>query len=171
MRALVNISMLFGLIAVLSGCAADKTRYPSLALRPFETGALPVTAAPDAPTPIRPATSAATLAALRAKAAAAHAGFLQREANIAKIAPAAAGQAAGQSVESNARAAALVAMADLTSQRGATSAVLAELDLLAADAATALSPDPALVATQTDVAALIARQDAGIAQLWEIIGS
>jgi hypothetical protein len=167
MRALVNISMLFGLIAVLSGCAADKTRYPSLALRPFETGALPVMAAPDAPTPIRPATSPATLAALRDRAATAHAGFLQREANIAKIAPA----AAGQSVESNARAAALVAMADLTSQRGATSAVLAELDLLAADAATSLSPDPALVATQTDVAALIARQDAGIAQLWDIIGS
>ena len=167
MRALANISMLFGLIAVLSGCAADKTRYPSLALRPFETGALPVTPAPEALPAIRPATSPAALAALRDKAATAHAGFLQREADITRIAR----SAAGQSVESNARATALVAMADLTSQRGATSAVLADLDLLAAEGATTLNPDPALVAIQTEVAALIARQDAGIAQLWDIIGS
>jgi len=166
MRALANISVLSAVIAVLSGCAGSDARYPSLALRPFETGALPVTSAPATPAPIRPVTSPATLSALRDKAAASHAAFLQREADIDRIARA----AAGQSVESNARSNALVAMADLTSQRGTTSAVLADLDLLAAEAATTLSPDPALVAAQAEIAALVAREDAAIAQLWETMG-
>ncbi len=166
MRALANISVLFAVIAVVSGCAGSDARYPSLALRPFETGALPVTVAPATPAPIRPMTSPAALSALRDKVAASHAAFLQREADIARIARA----AAGQSVESNARSNALVAMADLTSQRGTTSAVLADLDLLAAEAATTLSPDPALVAAQAEIAALVAREDAAIAQLWETMG-
>lgn len=156
-----------GLIAALPACAADNGRYPSLSLRPFETGAAPVSPAPDIPSPIRPAISPEALAALRSKAQNAHAAFLTQESAAAPLARA----AAGQSIETNARAAAMVAMADLSSKRGATSAVLADLDLLSVEAATALAADPALSATQTEVAELLAREDAGIARLWEAMGS
>ncbi len=155
-----------GLLAALSACAADNGRYPSLALRPFETGAAPVSTAPETVAPIRPLTSPATIAALRGRAQSAHAAFLAQESATAPLARA----ASGQSVETNARAAALVAMADLSTKRGATSAVLADLDLLTVDAATALSADPALSATQAEVAALLAREDAAMARLWEAMG-
>jgi len=65
----------------------------------------------------------------------------------------------------------MVAMADLDSKRAATAGTLATLDGLAAEAAGALSPDPAVVAAQSDVAALLAREDAVIARLWETMGS
>jgi hypothetical protein len=79
--------------------------------------------------------------------------------------------AAGLPIESNARAAALVALADLDAQRGKTAGALAKLDALAAEAAGALSPDPALSAAQTEVAATLAREDSAIARLWEAMGS
>lgn len=151
-----------GLVVALSACASSDDRYPSLALRPFETGMAPVSPAP-APSAIRPAMSPAALSALRNKATDTHAAFLRQESAAERLARA----AAGQSVETNVRAAALVAMAELSSRRGATSAVLADLDLLAVDAATALAPDPALTAVQAEVAALLVREDAGIARLWE----
>ncbi len=167
MRDVLKNLAVLGLIAALPACAADNGRYPSLALRPFETGAAPVSPAPDNPSPIRPAISPEALAALRSKAQSAHAAFLTQESAAAPLARA----AAGQSIETNARAAALTALAELTSRRGATSAVLADLDLLSVEAATALAADPALSATQTEVAALLAREDAGIARLWEAMGS
>lgn len=163
---LKNIGIL-GLVAALSACASTEGRYPSLALRPFETGAVPVSPAPDVTAPIRPAISPAALAALRDRALSAHAAFEAQEGTAASLARA----ASGQSVETNARGAALVALADLSSKRGATSAVLADLDLLHAEAATALAPAPALAAVQTEIAALLAREDAAIARLWETMGS
>lgn len=167
MRATLKNLAVLGLIAALSACAANEGRYPSLALRPFETGSAVVGPAPESTGPIRPATSPAALAALRSTAMRAHAAFLTQETATAPLARA----AAGQSIDTNARAAALVAMAELTSQRSATAAVLADLDLLVAEAATALFPDPALMATQAEVAALLAREDAGIARLWDAMGS
>lgn len=166
MRVIFKNCAVLGLLAALAGCAANNERYPSLALRPFETGAVPVAAAQPA-APIRPVISAETLGALRSKAMAAHSAFLSRETAAAPIIRA----GMGRSIESNARAAALVALAELSSQRGATSAVLADLDQLAVDAATALATDPAITAAQTDVAALLARQDDGIARLWEKLGT
>jgi len=161
-----------GLCIGASACAGSDQRYPSLALRPFETSPATVVSAPQPapqpvppPAPIRPVIAPAALAVLQDKAAAAHAAFLAQEPAAARIARA----AAGQSVETNARAAALVAMADLSSRRGATSAVLADLDLLAVAASTALTPDPALTAAQAEVAALVAREDAGIARIWEAL--
>ena len=157
------------LIAALPACAAGDDRYPSLAMRPFETGvATPSPAPPPAPSvPIRPVADPAMIAALRDRANAAHAAFLASESTAQRLA----GSAAGLPVENNTRAAALVAMGDLSSRRGVTSAVLADLDLLAADAATMLNPDPALTAAQAEVAALVAREDAGMARLWEMMGS
>ncbi len=154
------------LAATLPACVAGQDTYPSLALRPFETGAAPALA-PDPPLPIRPATPVARLAELRAAAASANSAFAAREAEAARLARA----AAGQPFESDARAAAIVAMADLDSKRAATAGTLATLDGLAAEAAGALSPDPAVVAAQGEVAALLARQDAQIARLWEAMGS
>jgi hypothetical protein len=157
------------LIAVLSACASSDDRYPSLAIRPFEVGV--TTASPAPPpalsVPIRPAIDPARISALRDRANAAHAAFLASESAAQTLALA----AAGRSAETNARAAALVAMADLSSRRGVTSAVLADLDLLTAEASTALVPDPALNSAQAEIAALVAREDAGMARLWEVMGS
>lgn len=156
------------LMAALTGCAGTGSGAgspPSLALRPFETSAPP--AAEPAPAPNRPALSAARLAELRDAGLAAHSAFLTQESAAAPLARA----AAGQPFESRARAAALVAMADLDARRGAMAGTLAALDSLAADAAAALSPDPALTAVQTEIAALLVRQDQGIARLWETMGS
>lgn len=155
------------LAAVLSACAAGQDTYPSLAMRPFETGDAPVATVEPLATPIRPATPASRLAELRAAAASANSAFSAREADAARLARA----AAGQPFESDARAAAIVAMADLDSKRAATAGTLATLDGLAAEAAGALSPDPSVVAAQGEVAALLARQDAQIARLWDTMGS
>lgn len=165
-RALLGKLGLAGLLAALSACSSADGRYPSLALRSFET-ATPTTTAPVADEPIRPLTSDAAIAALVTRARAAHGAFTGQQSEAERRARA----AAGQSIESNARAAALVAMADLSSQRGATSAVLADLDLLMVEASIALAPDPALASARAEVAALLDGEDAVIAQLWAVMGS
>lgn len=162
---LAKSAALFVLLAGLTACAGADGRYPSLAMRPVETGA--AAEAPAPPLPIRPATPAARLADLREAAAAAQTAFAARESEAARLARA----AAGQPIESNARAAAMVALADLDAHRGKTAGALAALDTLAADAAAALSPDPALAALQGEVAATLARQDRTIAELWGVIGT
>lgn len=153
-------------VTAVTGCAGDSGAYPSLALRPFETGT-PTAAPAPAPEPIRPVISPAALAGLRAEAAAAHAAYLAREGEAERLARA----ARGQPFESDARAAALVALADLDSRRGTTAGALARLDTLAGEAAATLASDPALTGAQTEVAALVAREDAGIARLWDVLGS
>lgn len=153
------------LLAGLSACAGGSGDYPSLAMRPFESGAAPEV--PPAPVPIRPATPPAQLATIMADAAAAHKAFLAAEENAGRLARAGAGQPA----ESTARSTALVALAELDAQRGKTAGALAAVDVLAAEAAGALSPDPALAAAQTDLAALLAEEDRAIARLWGVMGS
>ena len=156
------------LMAALTGCAGMVSaggNPPSLALRSFETS--PPQQPVSAPTAIRPALPAARLAELRDAGLAAHRDFLAQESAAAPLARA----AAGQPFESRNRAAALVAMADLDARRASMAGTLAALDSLAADAAAALSPDPALSAVQTEIAALLIRQDEGIARLWETMGS
>ncbi|RNJ61904.1 MAG: hypothetical protein EDM03_10345 [Porphyrobacter sp. IPPAS B-1204] len=153
------------LAAVAGGCAGDSGDYPSLAMRPFESGVPVETPAPA--TPIRPATPAARVAELRQAGTAAHAAFVAQEAEAARFARA----AAGLPFESNARATAMVAMADLDAKRAATAGTLAAIDVLAAEAAGALVADPALGAVQTEIAALVAREDEAIARLWEVMGS
>jgi hypothetical protein len=164
---LKNIMTVGLLTAVLTGCAGDKAAYPSLALRPFETAPVAPAKAPAPDAAKRPVINAPQLSGLRDKAAASHAAFLQGEPRAQALARA----AAGQPFESNARAAAIVALADLDAQHGATAAALAEIDALAAEAAVALAADPALAAAQAEIAALLARQDASIARLWEQMGT
>ncbi|MFN4020530.1 MAG: hypothetical protein ACK4IC_08430 [Erythrobacter sp.] len=165
MSALRKILVLLPLIAGLGACASSDARYPSLAMRPFETA--PPAATPQPPTePVRPLAGAAALAELAARATAANAAFTSQQPGAARLVRA----AFGQPVESNARAAALVAMADLAAKRAATSAVLAELDQLAADSATSLAPTQDIEATRAQVTGLVKGQDAAMARLWEDMG-
>ena len=154
------------LVLGLGACAAADDTYPSLAIRPVERGILPPAPQPPAP-PIRPPVAADRLAQLRAEATAANTAFQAREREAAPLARA----AAGQPIESNARGAALVALARLDTEAGKTKIALAALDTLAAEAAGALSPDPALAATHDEVVAIAAQQDAAIARLWQTLGS
>jgi len=157
--------VLLPLIAGLGACASSDARYPSLAMRPFETAPLP--AAPEAPAePTRPLAGPAALAELAARAVAANEAFTSQQPAASRLARA----AYGQPVESNARAAALVAMADLAAKRGATTAVLAELDRLAADSAITFAPAQDIEATRSRVLTLVQGQDAAMARLWEEMG-
>lgn len=169
MRATLKSSLSLGLVvAALTGCAGDSGAYPSLAMRPFETGTAPIASDPvPSPEANRPEVSPAMLAQLRAAADTSHAAYLSGEAAAERLARA----ARGLSFESQPRAAALVALADLDAQRGATAGTLARIDTLVAEAGGALVADPALCATQTEVAALLAREDAGIARLWAVMGT
>jgi hypothetical protein len=150
-------------LAGLPACAGNKEAYPSLAMRPFESG--PPAEAEAPAIPIRPAASPARLAELRGAAATAHSAFVAREDEAARLVRA----ASGQPFESKARSAAMIALADLEAQRGRTAGALAALDELAAAAAGALSPDPALVAAQGEVAATLASEDRTITQLWNAL--
>lgn len=160
-----NLALL-PMIGMLCACAGSDGRYPSLAMRPFET-APPSSASEPAPAPNRPLADAAQLSALLDRAAAADRAFIDKQPAAATLARA----AAGQPVESNARAAALVAMADLASRRGATSAVLADLDALAAESAASFAPAQDIEAARRTVAALVAGQEAAMTRLWTVIGS
>lgn len=165
MRAeLTKPAVLAFVLAGLAACAGGDGTYPSLAMRTFESAPPPAADAPAAP--IRPVTAPARLAELRGAAAAAHRAFLAREGEAAQLARA----AAGQPFESSARAAAMIALADLDAQRGKTAGALAAIDELVADAAGALSPDPALVSAQGEVAATLASEDRTITQLWNVLG-
>ncbi|MDP4605262.1 MAG: hypothetical protein NWS68_03800 [Erythrobacter sp.] len=161
---LKNLAVLL-LVAGLSACAGDSARYPSLALRSFETN---IVASPAQPAvPIRAIVSSTAIATLRDTGQRAHEDFTRKQSATEPLVRA----AAGQSVESNARAAALVAMADLASARGQTSGVLANLDLLAVEAATTFAPLAEIEAVRAEVAAMVASEDAAMARLWETMGS
>ncbi len=163
---LTKFSAICAFAAALAGCAGSSGDYPSLALRPFERGDVQAEPAPP-PAPIRPATDPARISALRAEAASADRTFSARAGEADRLAR----SAAGQSAESGAWAAALIALAELDTQRGKTAGALAALDTLSAEAAADLSPDPALTAAQTEVAAILAREDATISRLWAVMGS
>ena len=166
MRAGLKKLATLGLIASLPACAGSDGRYPSLAQRAFEIAPSAAVTAPQTSEPIRPVASSAALAALREKAKSAHDAFARQQSAAMPLARA----AAGRPVESKARAAALVAMAGLASARGATSIVMADLDLLAADAATTFAPKAEIDSARAEVLALIESEDTAMAQLWEILG-
>ena len=157
--------VLLPLMATLCACAGGDARYPSLAMRPFEV-APPAPAPTSASEPIRPLADARALAALVDAAVSADDAFIRQQ----RVAEPLARAAAGQPVESNARAAALVAMADLAARRGATTAVLADLDRLAADSAITFAPDKDVRAARGKVASLVEGQNAAMARLWEEMG-
>lgn len=162
MRVRRKILGLLPLIAAACACAGSDTRYPSLAMRSFEVNPPPSGPAPLAQS-TRPVVDSATLAAMVGQAVSANTGFVRQEASATKLARA----SAGLSIESDARAAALVAMADLAAQRGKTTSVLAQLDEFVAAASTTFAPTQEIETARAQVLALVTAQDAAMARLWE----
>lgn len=163
MRAVPALACLLPLAA----CASASDDYPSLERREVEiirgTVNQPPQPRPDVPEPVA-AVPAAHLAALerhRAQAQAAHQAFLA-SATRARSAVAA---ARGRGVASDAWASAQVALGALSSQRGDTAYPAAEIELLYVEAMNAdYSADSASAAHEAMVA-LLAEQDAVLAEL------
>lgn len=144
----------------MAGCVGDGDQYPSLAIRDVErlAGTEPPRPAPDAVAPI---VSAQDLSAIVTRARV----FDQRFADARPGAIRLVRQAASAGIDSDIRARALVAVADLRSLHGETALVLADLDRLEAEAASAVAPIADIRAAQAEVAAITRDQDRAIAAI------
>ncbi len=166
----VQKRFLWGLVgaASLAGCVGNSDRYPSLALREFETRTdpAPLQQPEETQPPIAEAASAAQIAAIKTAAETAFGQFTRLQPNVATMVR----QARGQSVESNARARALVALADLNGQRSATYVHLGDLDQLAAAGTTQYQRTEKIDAARREVTAMIAQQDQVLTALWAEMG-
>jgi hypothetical protein len=162
----------------LSACNADRSRFPSLAIRPAERAygsAQPVVPAASLPlTTQLPAGTdlAARVAALRDSARAAHGRFLEQQGAASRIVEAAKGNSPG--TEAWSRAA--IALAGLTSARGEGMVALADLDrlLIAATEKAAIGSDDDLKLVEPahrEVAALLAGEDTTVAALSDAMGN
>ena len=174
----IRITAPLAALLALSACDADRSHFPSLAIRPAERAY--GTAQPVAPTASLPLTThspagadlAAGVAALRDTARAAHSRFLERQGQAARVIDAAKGNAPG--TEAWSRAA--IALAGLTSARGEGMVALSDLDrlLIAATEKAATGPDDDLKLVDPahhEVAALLANEDAAIAALDNSLGN
>lgn len=149
-------------LLLLAGCARDETTYPSLAPRAVEKLGF---AEPEAPPPAAVAPDPAldrTIAAKESALAAIVRGFDGDAARAERMAAAAKGRAVG----SDAWLEAQTALAALDDWRAQATALVTDLDTLAADRAATLAPDyPALAGLRTRAQAEAARQSAAIARL------
>jgi hypothetical protein len=140
-------------VLALAGCAADKTGYPSLSIRPAERVSATYTPAAPTPEPLPPAPSAEALgqvAKLRADAADADKRFqLAADAAQAPV-NAARGAAPGSEQWSVAQ----VALADAEARHNETVAALAGLDSIHVAAQTDGSALGDIEAAVTEVSAL-----------------
>lgn len=161
-------------LVLVSACNADRSRFPSLAIRPAERAY--GTSQPAAPTPA-PGAAATTdlparVIALREKATASHARFTAQQVSATKLVDAAKGAAPG--TEAWSRAA--IALAALSTARGEGMNALSDLDrlLIAATEVAATGPDDDLkvvAPAHRDVAALLGAEDQTIAALSDKLGS
>ncbi len=151
------------LIASLAACSASEGAYPSLARRPAEStfSAIPAVAPAPAATAAPDPTLPARLAALRRQADDSHARFMARRPQTAARVSAAAGAAPG----SEAWSLATVALAALESARSDTMIALADVDSLDAEMRVALNYNAQVAALRQDISALVAQEDAVLAQL------
>lgn len=154
--------------AMLGGCADAIGRYPSLALREFETRRLaaPVEPPPAPAAPSPNSADSAPIAAIRAAAETAFTSFTAQQASAASVIS----RARGQSVESDAGSRALAVLADLSTLRSVTFVQLGDLDLLAADRAVLYESTDEIDAARSDVAAMIHQQDRVLANFRAEIG-
>lgn len=151
---------------LLSACAGSDKTYPSLAIRDAERVAGQFEPVAPADPPVPPVASAQEVAGIVAEATEAHRRFTANEPGAQRLVNA----ARGSSRESNARSAALVALADLTSLRGQTVIALASLDDLATEAETTFAPTQEIRAAQNRVTQLVSEQDATIDSLGATLG-
>ena len=165
------------LLLALAACNADRSRFPSLAVRPAERGyGIGQPVAPTARAPLTTqlpagADMTAKVAALREIALAAHARFTQQQREAARLAQAARGSAPGTEAWSRAT----IALAALTSARSEGMIALAELDrlMIAATETAALGTraDLDIVApAHSEVEARLDGEDRVIAALGNAIG-
>ena len=160
------------LLLALAACNADRSRFPSLAIRPAERAygsGQPVSATPSLPLTTQSPAGAdltARVAALRETAIAAHARFTEQQGTASRLAQAARGAAPGTEVWSQAA----IALASLESARSQGMVALADLDRLyiAATEAAATGPDGDLktvAPAHREVEALVGEEDRTIAAL------
>lgn len=145
----------------LAGCAAEQSRYPSLAPRATEKIGFAEPVVKASPMVADPALDA-KLAALSVRLVAITKGFADDAAKADK----AAGDASGQQAGSERWIAAQTALASLDDWRAQASAIITDVEQLAIDRAATLAPDYPGIAdlrdrTQTEVA----RETATIARL------
>ena len=166
------------LLLALAACNADRSRFPSLAVRPAERAY--GSGQPVAPTASLPLITqlplgmglGARVAALREAALAAHARFADEQGAVARLAEAATGAAPG--TEAWSRAA--IALASLESARSQGMVALADLDRLfiaATEAAAAGGPNADLAAitpAHRELEALLGEEDRVISGLSAAIG-
>jgi hypothetical protein len=162
------------ILLALCGCNAQRSHFPSLAIRPAERAynggqtSAPAQSTGEAAS----AQLIAKVAALREAALAAHARFTAQQGDAAKLVNAAKGAAPG--TEAWSRAA--IALAGLTSARGEGMIPLSDLDRLqiAATEKAAIGSDADLAAitpARREVGDLLAAEDRTIAALGSQLGS
>lgn len=146
----------------LGACAASSDRYPSLAIRDAERvqGSFEAPSSEALlPTPAS-AESLANAESLLQSANDSHRKFL---ASVAGARSAVAN--AGSGIESNSWANAQVVLADLDSRRSETAIALGELDLMFTDATLGFTERAEIEAVRAQVIAMVAEEDAVLAQL------
>lgn len=157
---------------MLSGCAADRNIYPSLARRDAEriTGTAEVVPAePAPPTPPSPPSPDLTsrLAALSAQANSAHQRFIARESDARRLSA----TAQGSAVASEPWSVAAVALADLESARSDAMIALADLDALYTAERITGGETGAIAAARDEVTALVGTEDRILAELYGRLSS
>lgn len=174
----IRVAAPLAALLALSACNADRSRFPSLAIRPAERAYGTAPAPTPAASPVTAASTGAAadlaerVAVLRETAMAAHSRFAaQRGAATALI-----GAAKGAAPGTEAWSRAAVALAGLTSARGEGLVALSDLDrlLIAATEAAAIGPDADLrivAPAHRQVADVIAQEDRTIAALGDSLGS
>ncbi len=157
---------------MLSGCAADRNIYPSLAKRDAEriTGTAEVVPAQPAP-PVPPSPPSpdmtSRLAGLSAQANRAHQRFIGRESSARRLSAAAQGSA----VASESWSIATIALADLESARSDAMIALADLDALYAAERIGGGETGAIAAARDEVTALVSTEDRVLAELYGRLSS
>lgn len=162
MNSTITVNALVLFAAALAGCAGSSDAYPSLTIRDAErmTGTLSPAAPVSAPVP-----SVQTIASVEAAldlAQSMHSRFIATRPQVAALTA----SARGRGQESDARAKALIALAELTSLHSETALALADLDRMEVDAATQFAALDDIRSAQARIQALVMDQDLILDTLW-----
>lgn len=161
--------LLAALSAVTTACASDSDRYPSLSLRDFERVQGEFTVAEGSSASLRPEPlgieKVSQVSESLAKANARHEAFIEQveAARPTVIA------AAGSTPEDSRWSLALVEIAELDTRRGATASLLADLDLLYADASLEFQERIAIAQARADIDALVQVERKAIDELLSVL--
>lgn len=156
-------------IVPLAACASPREEYPSLAVRDIEraSGTMEVEPAPPPPPPSPAPATIEQLGELVAEARAAHAQFMAAAPEARSIASAASNADPGTDRWARAQ----VAVADLEARRSRAMIALADLDRLYVNAATEAVQIEVIEDTRSEIATMIAEQNAVIESLLEMLAS